>query len=110
MAPLAYAVKQWREIRLIIFATLAILSVFSTLLVQESIRWLISISRLDACLKTIDRIAVFNRLRWTESSANESSSSEKAARRRRFEARRKKLAQMFAELDAYNRLHAKVKS
>ena len=100
MSPLAYFVKLWREIRLIIFATLAVLSIFSSFLVQESIRWLISISRLESSLKVIDRVAVFNRLRWTD--------SRDTARSRRFEARRKRLAQMFLELDTFNRVNNKV--
>lgn len=100
MSPLAYFVKLWREIRLIIFATLAVLSIFSSFLVQESIRWLISISRLDTSLKVIDRVAVFNRLRWTD--------TRDTAKSRRFETRRKKLAQMFVELDTYNRVNNKV--
>lgn len=100
MSPLAYAVKLWREIRLIIFGTLAFMSLFSSLLVQESMRWLISMSRLDECTKTLDRISVFNRLRVSAKSST--------ATNRRFEARRKKLTQMFAELDAFNKHHAKV--
>ena len=47
MSPLAYVLQTWREIRLAIFFVLALLSLGSYWFVQESIRWLISVEKLD---------------------------------------------------------------
>jgi MFS family permease len=62
LSPLAYAIKKWRELRLVIFIILTIMSALSYWLVQESIRWLISDSRYTRAIKVIKRIAKFNKL------------------------------------------------
>lgn len=102
LSPLAYIIKSWREIRLVIFATLAVLSIFSSMLVQESVRWLISMSRLHESVKVLDRIAIFNRM-LRPKNGDEASSSSSSSKMRRFESRRKKLKHMLDQLDAFNK-------
>ena len=60
MSPLAYVLQTWREIRLAIFFVLALLSLGSYWFVQESIRWLISVEKLDKANLIINKIAKFN--------------------------------------------------
>lgn len=62
MSPMAYAIKTWREIRLVIFIVLTVLALSSYWLVEESLRWLISMSKLSNVNSIIDRIARYNML------------------------------------------------
>jgi OCT family organic cation transporter-like MFS transporter 4/5 len=62
LAPLAYLVKTWRELRLIVFLIIAVLAIMNCLIMQESITWLISSGRLDEVKVVIKRIAKINRL------------------------------------------------
>jgi endonuclease/exonuclease/phosphatase (EEP) superfamily protein YafD len=85
MAPLAYAIKAWKEIRLVIFALLAVLTVVSPWLAQESVRWLISMGKLEKAVKIIDKLVKYNKLDKSKSKRN-------------------KLNQMFADLSLYNKM------
>ena len=96
LAPLAYFIKKWREIRLVIFIVLGVLAIISYWLVEESIRWLISINKLKRADAIIDRIASFNRLK--------KKSSTKAG----FDKNRKKLDRYLSELSLYNHVQEKV--
>lgn len=105
MSPIAYLIKSWREIRLVIFIALALISIFSNFFVQESLRWLLSMSRLRECTKIIDKIAKFNRLSVAKSDSSQEI-KEHSAKSHRFEVRRKKLNQMFIELEKFNKINA----
>ena len=87
MSPLAYVIKTWREIRLVIFLVLSVLAVTSFWWCEESVRWLISMSKTDEALKIIDRIVKYNRLEKKQNS------------------NKKNLKQMLHELKTYNTLH-----
>lgn len=90
MSPLAYFIKKWREIRLVIFLVLSLLSVTSFWLCQESVRWLISMSKIDEAKQIIERITRYNRL--------DTKKSESA-----FMQKRKILSIMLRELKSYNK-------
>jgi MFS family permease len=90
MSPLAYFIKKWREIRLVIFVVLSLLSVTSFWLCQESVRWLISMSKIDEAKQIIDRITKYNRL-------------DKKQGEPAFMQKRKVLSIMLRELKSYNK-------
>ncbi len=90
MAPVAYLIKEWKEIRLVIFICLALLSLVSHWGTQESIRWLISMSKLEEARKIIDRVVKYNRL------------DRKCPKTHSIQ--RDKLNKMFNELSEYNRM------
>ncbi|CAF1005000.1 unnamed protein product [Brachionus calyciflorus] len=89
MAPLAYSIKLWRELRLVIFIVLGFLAVLSHFCVQESIRWLISMSRLEKTSEIIDKIALFNK---------------SIKKNKNYIIEKEELYQMLSELDSYNRM------
>lgn len=62
MAPMAYVMKDWKEIRLAIFVLLAVLAVLSPWMSQESVRWLISMGKINSAEKIVNKIIKFNRL------------------------------------------------
>ena len=92
MSPLAYFIKQWREIRLFIFVTLGVLSLASIWLLQESIRWLISVENVDKAQQIVNHIIKCNKL----------STSTQQKQDAKFSRNRKRLNQMFYELKFYN--------
>jgi len=85
MSPLAYVIQTWREIRLAIFFVLACLSIASFWLVQESIRWLISVEKLEKAELIVNRISKYNKL--NKKTANSMAS----------------LKEMFNQLSIYNK-------
>ena len=95
MSPLAYVIKTWREIRLTIFVVLSVLSIMSFWLCQESVRWLISMSKIDEALKIIERIIAYNRL--DKKRAKKSAVT--------FTQNKSSLDTMLDELKSYNKLH-----
>jgi MFS family permease len=66
LAPLAYLVNTWRELKLFIFILLAISAVASIWLIEESITWLISTNKMQRAKKVLDKIAKINRLAQSE--------------------------------------------
>lgn len=62
LAPLAYLIKTWRELRGFIFIALGLLGLSSLWLVQESLTWLISCKNFTEANRVLNRIAKFNRL------------------------------------------------
>jgi len=90
MSPLAYVIQTWREIRLAIFFVLGILSLASFWLVQESIRWLISVERLDKAELIVNRISKYNKLN------NKTANSMDC------------LKEMFSQLSIYNKSQPKI--
>ena len=97
MSPLAYLIQTWREIRLVIFFVLAILSLFSFCLVQESIRWLISVEKLDEAAIIIDRIAKYNRLNKNKKKETPTNKIGK------FKLNKQRLSKMLSQLAIYNK-------
>ena len=93
MSPLAYLIKTWREIRLVIFVVLSVLSLMSFWLCQESVRWLISMSKIDEARRIIDRIIAYNRL-------------DKQKNSKLFKENKRSINVMLQELKAYNKMHA----
>lgn len=93
MAPLAYFLKLWREIRLVIFAVLALLAIFSHFFVQESLRWLISLSKLEKASKIVEKISAYNGL-----------SLIKNKYKKKFDLNNEQLNKLFNELELYNKL------
>jgi len=90
MSPLAYLIQTWREIRLAIFLVLTALSLGSHWMVQESIRWLISIENLEKANKIVQKIAKYNNLTNAKTSA--------------FYLNKENLSVMFNELSSYNKI------
>ncbi len=95
MSPLAYLIKTWREIRLVIFVVLSLLAITSFWLCQESVQWLISMSKIDEARHIIDRIIKFNRLDKQEQS-----------KMKLFKENKKNINVMLHELKTYNKMHA----
>lgn len=93
MSPMAYVVNTWREIRLVIFIILSIMGLLSFWLVQESVRWLISIEDLDRAEKVVSRLLSYNGI----AKKSQNNKSEK------FDRNRKRLGQLFDELNYYNK-------
>ena len=101
MSPLAYLIQTWREIRLVIFFVLAILSLLSFFMVQESIRWLISVEKLDEAAVIIDRIAKHNRLnKINKKSETTTTPTNKIGK---FKLNKQRLTKMFSQLATYNK-------
>ena len=101
MSPLAYLIQTWREIRLVIFFVLAILSLLSFCMVQESIRWLISVEKLDEAAVIIDRIAKYNRLnKINKKTQTTTTPTNKIGK---FKLNKQRLTKMFSQLDIYNK-------
>ena len=71
LAPLAYFIKTWRELRLTIFVFITVFALFSWLFIQESITWLISLGKFKEAKRVIKRIAKINRLHNDELFKNE---------------------------------------
>lgn len=90
MAPLAYAIKLWREIRLAIFVVLALLAITSPFFVQESIRWLISMANLKKAERIIHKIIKYNRLDKKKNN--------------KYALKSEQLNQKLSELEFYNKL------
>jgi len=97
MSPLAYLIQTWREIRLAIFFVLAILSLLSFCMVQESIRWLISVEKLDEAAVIVNRIAKYNRLNKNKTPAASPNKTGK------FKLNKQRLTDMFSQLAIYNK-------
>ena len=85
MAPLAYVIKAWKEIRLVIFVLLSALTLISPWLAHESVRWLISMGKLEQAENVVDKIVKCNKLDVTR-------------------VKRDKLSKMLADLSAYNKM------
>lgn len=92
MSPMAYVIKTWREIRLVIFITLSIMGLLSFWVVQESVRWLISIEDLDRAEKVVSRLLSYNGI--AKKCQNKSE---------RFDRNRKRMGQLFDELNYFNK-------
>ena len=92
MSPLAYFLKTWREIRLVIFVVLTALALSSFWWCQESIRWLISMSKIKQTYQVIDRVVKYNKL-------DKKRSSKFALR---FQKRKNRLNKLLDELEKYN--------
>ena len=92
MSPLAYFLKTWREIRLVIFVVLSGLALSSFWWCQESIRWLISMAKIKRTYQVIDRIVGYNKLDKKRSSGFAL----------RFQRRKSRLNKLLDELDKYN--------
>jgi MFS family permease len=86
LSPLAFVISGWRELRLTIFIFIGVLGLLSLILVQESIRWLISVSRVKKVFKVIDRVARFNRISNNQKGNNS------------YKKRKKKLRKILKEL------------
>jgi MFS family permease len=97
MSPLAYFIRTWREIRLAIFAVLSLLAVCSFWLVQESIRWLISMSQINKAKLIINYISAYNKL--------DRLSTTDRKKIARFERKQKRVNKLFDQLEIYNRLN-----
>ena len=97
MSPLAYFIKTWREIRLAIFIVLSLLAVCSFWLVQESIRWLISMSQINKAKLIINYISAYNKL--------DKLSTTDRKKIARFERKQKRVNKLFDQLEIYNRLN-----
>jgi len=93
LSPVAYYIKDWREIRFIIFIVLALLSLVSKWSVQESIIWLISMSRTDKAKQIIDQMVRFNRLTQGRTKAELI----------KFKLRRLQIDTLLDELNEYNK-------
>jgi MFS family permease len=93
LSPVAYYVKEWREIRFIIFIVLALLSLISKWSVQESIIWLISMSRIDKAKQVIDQMVRFNRLAQGRTKADLI----------KFKLRRMQIDSLLDQLNEYNK-------
>lgn len=98
MSPLAYVIKTWREIRLVIFIVLSVLAITSFWWCQESVRWLISMSKTDEALKIIDRIVKYNKLEKR---------AEKKFKRKQslFESQKESLNILLHDLKDYNKMN-----
>jgi OCT family organic cation transporter-like MFS transporter 4/5 len=96
MSPLAYFIRTWREIRLAIFIVLTLLAVCSFWLVQESIRWLISMSELNKAKQIINYISSYNRLNKLTATSERKSAQ--------FEKKHRRIFRLFDQLAIYNGL------
>ncbi len=87
LSPIAYFIKQWRELRLFIFISISVLAILSFFLLQESIRWLISVEQIKKAERIVNRIIKYNRIDKTEE----------------FMKSKAELQQIFKGLDAYSK-------
>ena len=92
MSPMVYFVQTWREIRLVIFITLSLIGVLSFWLVQESVRWLISVENLKRAEIVVSRLLLFNGVAKKNSQKVGS-----------LDRNRKRLEHLFDELNYYNK-------
>ncbi len=94
LSPVAYLIKRWRELRLFIFIFISVLTVLSFFLLQESIRWLISVEQIKKAERIVNRIIRYNRIEKTDE----------------FKKGKAELERIFSDLDAYNKAQNEAKN
>ncbi len=94
LSPVAYLIKRWRELRLFIFIFISALTVLSFFLLQESIRWLISVEQIKKAERIVNRIIRYNRIEKTDE----------------FKKGKAELERIFSDLDAYNKAQNEAKN
>jgi OCT family organic cation transporter-like MFS transporter 4/5 len=67
LAPLAYILNTWRELKLLIFIILAIVAVSSIWLIEESLTWLISTNKISRAKQVLEKMTKINRLAESDS-------------------------------------------